>query len=321
MGRRARTEPTNPIERTERQINTLEKSIQPPGRAPASEPRFWLWRLWQHIVAPLSYPVFALGSVVLLALVPISALVFRDHKRRTRWLRGALHQGAQLWVSLTQLLRIIHVEIDDRRVPSSGPERADEQKDTPMLVIANHPSLIDVLLISAALPDLCCVLKGNLHYNPLFTLLIQHLDYLPNSDPEKMLAEGSARLQAGERLLIFPEGTRTKAVTSTHLTAARARPPLAFRFGAAELARRSGANALPVVIHYNDEYLSKGYPWYRLPPNIMRFRLEIGPIIEFPNPELTPSSSRADRKASRRSINRRWIAHFEERLGGSGMGN
>ncbi len=195
-----------------------------------------------------------------------------------------------------------------------------------MLVIANHPSLIDVLLISAALPDMCCVLKGNLHYNPLFTLLIRHLDYLPNSDPEKMLAEGCARLQAGERLLIFPEGTRSKPLRSTHLEAShlevsRARPPLAFRFGAAELARRSGANALPVVIHYNDEYLSKGYPWYRLPPNIMRFRLEIGPIIELPNPQLTQTSSRAERKASRRAINQRWIAHFEERLSGSGVGN
>ncbi len=276
--------------------------------------------MWQHIAAVLSYPLFVLGSLLLLLFVPLSMLLFRADKQRTRWLRSALHRGAKLWIGLTTSLLLIRVEVDDRRAPGSG---ADTK--TPLLVIANHPSLIDVLLISAALPDLCCVLKGNLHYNPLFTLLIRHLDYLPNSDPEVMLTEGQARLAVGEHLLIFPEGTRTAPAQATGEAPSNAIPDLQFRLGAAELARRTGAHTLPVVIHYQESYLSKGHPWYRLPPNIMAFRLEIGPTID---PLIAPLiaqaeglSTRTQHKQHRRRINQGWIDHFVERLSGPGMGN
>jgi len=251
----------------------------------------------------------------MLLLVPLAMLLFRTRNQRTRWLRTALHRGARLWVGLTECLQLIRVDIDDRR--ATHPKREIEaETDSPLLVIANHPSLIDVLLISAALPNLCCVLKGNLHYNPLFTLLIRHLDYLPNSDPEMMLAEGQARLAAGEHLLIFPEGTRT-----TPVTAPNAEPDLQFRLGAAELARRTGARTLPVVIHYHERYLSKGHPWYRLPPNIMAFRLEIGPTIEPLSAQAADTTTRSSQKHHRRRINQGWITHFVQRLSGPGMGN
>lgn len=253
----------------------------------------------------------------MLALVPISFIAFRERKRRTRWLRQALHHGARMWVDLTQRLLLIHVVVKDHREAGNRLDNSDK----PTLVISNHPSLIDVLLISAAIPNLCCVLKGNLHYNPLFTFLIKYLDYLPNSDPEKMLEEGSARLRAGETLLIFPEGTRSAPPPTDLETAVSAKPPLVFRFGAAELARRSGANALPVVIHYNDRYFRKGHPWYRLPPNIMRFRLEIGPTVPGFGPPPTPPSTRSERKQVRNEINQAWINYFEERLNSPGMGN
>lgn len=280
----------------------------------------------------LSYPLFVLGSLCMLVLVPVSMVICRDRKHQTRWLRRALHLGARLWVNLSQWLQLIRVEIDDRRTATGSdakPAKAAIPDDSPpTLIIANHPSLIDVLLVSAALPNLCCVLKGNLHYNPLFTLLIRYLDYLPNSDPELMLKEGSRRLQAGEQLLIFPEGTRTTPLPLSGSAQRQQATDLHFRFGAAELAQRSGAAALPVVIHYKDHYLSKGYPWYRMPANVMHYRLEIGPAIPGPNPQSAlpgcphnSSALRSERKKLRRRINERWINHFVERLTGPGVGN
>jgi len=259
----------------------------------------WVARAWRSLIFPLSYPIFVIGSAMMVAMIPIAVLRHRSKTERTRWLRAALHRGAQLWVGLNSQLGLLEVSVDDKRAAASS--------SGPMLVIANHPSLIDVLLITAALPNLCCVLKGALHYNPLFTLLIAHLDYLPNSDPERMLEEAQQRLSAGEHLLIFPEGTRTEP-----------NKPLQFRMGAAEVAAKSGASVLPVTIHSNSRYLSKGYPWYRWPNDKLRYQLELGPT--FP-PAAAASDSKKVRRSARRRLNDQWLNHFSQRLSARGVGN
>ena len=268
--------------------------------ASTTEPGNWLWRAWQSLVIPICYPIFVVGSILMILLVPIATLRFRSKQQRTRWLRTALHLGARTWLKVHNWLGVLEVSVVDlRTAPPTGP----------VLVIANHPSLIDVLLITATLPNLCCVLKGALHYNPLFTVLIRSLDYLPNSDPERMLEEAQDRLLAGERLLIFPEGTRTEP----------GRLPK-FRLGAAELAMRSSAEVLPVTIHSNSRYLSKGHPWHQWPRHKLRYRLELGPILAGPGP-LAENSSRADRRKLRHSANASWEDHFDQRLRARGMGN
>ena len=268
--------------------------------ASTTEPGNWLWRAWQFLVIPICYPIFVIGSILMILLVPIATLRFRAKHERTRWLRTALHLGARTWMKVHKWLGVLDVSVIDSRT---------QEHAGPVLVIANHPSLIDVLLITATLPNLCCVLKGALHYNPLFTLLIRSLDYLPNSDPERMLEEAQDRLLAGERLLIFPEGTRTEP----------GRPPK-FRLGAAELALRSETAVLPVTIHCNSRYLSKGHPWYQWPRDKLRYRLELGPMLAAPGP-LTEESSRADRRELRRAANALWEDHFDQRLSARGVGN
>ena len=267
----------------------------------------------------MNYPVFVLGSLLVLAMVPVARLRHRSRQARILWLRHALHRGARLWVSLNRGLGILHLAIDDRRESThcrpqdSPPQVEPAQQGTPLLVIANHPSLIDVLLITAAIPNLCCVLKGALHYNPLFTLLIRHLDYLPNHDAEVMLAEGSARLRNGEHLLIFPEGTRTVPTDSQI-------PELNFRSGAAELAVRSGAATLPITIHNNTSYLSKGHAWYRLPTEALRYRLELGPQLPACE-QLSLDAKTPMRRAARRALNEKWQQHFAQRLKARCVGN
>jgi len=272
-------------------------------QAPA--PRRRAWRLWQALALPLSYPIFALGALMMIALVPVAMLGNRSRRARIRWLRTAMYRGARVWVRVAELLQVLEVEIDDRRPPGVELGARNTPSSSPVLVIANHPSLIDVLLITATVPNLCCVLKGALSYNPLFRLLINQLDYLPNSNPESMLAEGSRRLQREETLLIFPEGTRSEPGTE-----------LDFRFGAAELAVRSGCAVLPIVIRTNTAYLSKGYPWYRLPADKLRYTLEVGPAFAS-----RPAEIGANRRKARRALNKLWLAHFKQRLDRESVGN
>ena len=234
---------------------------------------------------PLFYPSFGLACVLLLVLTGYAQLRVAQPAARTIWLRRQVQRIARTWLGWGTRLRLLRHDIDlQDPLTAEGPAR---------IVIANHPSLIDVIFVLAEIPNVCCVLKAELGHVPVLGVLIRKLDYLSNDDPERMLAEGAQRLAAGESLLIFPEGTRTKGAAT-----------MQFRLGAAELALRTGAAVLPVVIHYHGRYLSGVGRWYEFPEQQLHYTVEVGP--EHPTPN---ASTALQRRKLRRPFNAS-IEHF-----------
>lgn len=226
---------------------------------------------------PLFYPLFALGCGAGITAAISIRLRYRSPPARIRAMRHALRQIARAWLGAACALGLLDWEARNRPPPAQG-----------RLLVANHPTLIDVLFIIALEPDICCVLKADLNRNRVFAVLIRSLDYLSNADPERLLVEGERRLRRGETLLIFPEGTRTVPGQ-----------PVVFRQGAATIAIRAQAPVQPVVIHYRGAYLSKGHPWYRLPRQRVRYRFCYGPAYQPPE---VAAAGPAQRRA-RRQLN------------------
>lgn len=257
---------------------------------PSSAPDgHWPWRLWQALVMPVFYPLFGLGCLwlYLLTFLPRSRASVRE---RALWLRRQFGQLSRRWLRLGALLGLLDHRVIDQRGEAATPDQGK-------VMLANHPSLVDVLFVLAEMPELCCVLKDELRRVPLLGRLINALDYMSNVSPEALLDEGERRLAAGESLLIFPEGTRTKG-----------RSRLRFRPGAAELSLRTGAAVQPIVIHYHGRYLSGLDRWYHLPRKRLRYEIEI------PEPVLPPTTSGASRRQVRRRFNSALERGFEARL-------
>jgi len=84
----------------------------------------------------------------------------------------------------------------------------------PCVIIANHPTLIDVTALLSLYPGLCCVAKSELFRNPLVGRVVRTCDYIssqrggPMSGASVVLS-GLDRLRRGEKVMIFPEGTRS----------------------------------------------------------------------------------------------------------------
>jgi 1-acyl-sn-glycerol-3-phosphate acyltransferase len=83
----------------------------------------------------------------------------------------------------------------------------------PALLIANHQSYLDPIIIGiAARRHLCFLARKTLFRNPAFGWLLRSLNSVP-VDQEGFAREGLktilAQLQAGRAVLIFPEGERT----------------------------------------------------------------------------------------------------------------
>jgi 1-acyl-sn-glycerol-3-phosphate acyltransferase len=86
--------------------------------------------------------------------------------------------------------------------------------DGPVMILANHESYFDPMLVGLALRrPISYLARKTLFRNPYFRWLIENLNAVP-IDQEGIGREGLQAsvniLQAGNPLLIFPEGTRTE---------------------------------------------------------------------------------------------------------------
>lgn len=235
-------------------------------------------RYRQIAVFTVMYPLFGLAA----ALLILATVGSRDQ----RWARTCAHRLAAFWVAVGQRLGALTVR-HSGPLPGAG-----------TLLVANHPTLIDIVLLVARLPDACCILKAELTRVPLLRLLVQRLGWISNADPEHMLAEAADRLRAGELLIIFPESTRTVP----------GQPPR-LRMGAAEVAARAQPSVQVCVIHYRGSYLSKQSRWHDFPDRALAYHL----AFDAPLPATWIG---ATRRASRRALAATLEQRFEARLNG-----
>ena len=142
----------------------------------------------------------------------------------------------------------------------------DRLADEPgLIVVANHPSLLDALMLVARLPRSACVMKASLMRNPLLGPGARLARYIRNDSAHGMVRLAVADLKAGGQLVMFPEGTRT------------VRPPLnPLRPGVTLIAKLAQVPIQAVVIETDSPYLGKGWPLWRLPPLPICFRVRLG---------------------------------------------
>lgn len=144
-----------------------------------------------------------------------------------------------------------------------------------LVIVANHPSLLDALMLVAQLPRSFCVMKASLMRNPFLGPGARLARYICNDSPRRMVRQAVDDLRAGGQLVMFPEGTRTIGS-----------PLNAFQPGFALIAQRAHVPVQTVFIDTTSPYLRKGWPLWRLPPLPIEFSVRIGRRFE-PRPDVT----------------------------------
>ena len=146
----------------------------------------------------------------------------------------------------------------------------DQLRDEPRLIIvANHPSLLDALMLVARLPHSMCIMKASLARNIFLGAGARLARYVANDSPRKLIRRTVLDLQQGSQLVLFPEGTRT--------TRAPVNP---FRPGVTLIAKLAQAPIQTVFIDTSSPYLGKGWPLWKLPPLPIVFRVRLGRRFE-----------------------------------------
>ncbi|GLY00397.1 MULTISPECIES: lysophospholipid acyltransferase family protein [Actinoplanes] len=185
---------------------------------------------WAFIV--VTCPFFFVGAV----LVWLVTLPF-DRRR------VALHLYSSAWASF-------YVRVNPLwRLRISGREHLPWQGAA--VLVANHASLIDILVLFGLFRPYKWVSKQEIFKVPVLGWNMRLNDYVPlvrgsGESVRRMMAHCDRLLKAGSPVMIFPEGRRTADGSLQ-----------SFKNGAFELAVRNGVPVIPIAVHGTRRALPK----------------------------------------------------------------
>ena len=128
------------------------------------------------------------------------------------------------------------------------------------IVVMNHISLVDIVIILAHIPDATAIAKPSVLRNPFLSVVAKKMFIVNDGDAASIISAGCARLAEGTNVVIFPQGTRGGTT---------------FHRGAAHLALASRAAVQPVRIDYDPPTLAKGQPWWDVGEHVIRVSLDV----------------------------------------------
>lgn len=145
-------------------------------------------------------------------------------------------------------------------------------RERPLIIAPNHPSLIDVVLIVSRLRNIVCIIKADLWNQLIFGGSARLAGYIRNIPQARLIVDATQEIQAGSQLLVFPEGTRTIGTTIQP-----------FKGGFALIAKKACAPVQMVFIEINHPFLCKGCSLLKKPEFPLVFRVRLGE--RFPPPD------------------------------------
>jgi 1-acyl-sn-glycerol-3-phosphate acyltransferase len=193
------------------------------------------------LLALVGYPI-AIALIVVALPVQALLLLVSAPFDRNRVLPGRFLRIVGVLISKTFPPWRLRVE---GRWPGKGP----------YVVVANHQSILDILLLSRMPREMKWVAKEELFRTPWVGWMLRMSGDIAirRGDAEsggEALARAKAYLARGMSVMIFPEGTRSARGTL-----------LPFKSGAFRLAIEAGVPVLPVAVHGTARGMPKGGPW------------------------------------------------------------
>jgi 1-acyl-sn-glycerol-3-phosphate acyltransferase len=189
---------------------------------------------WRVFIKLMTFFWFGLGSLFLATfLFPVLYVVSGFSKVRfSRLARLAVHYSHKLAVAHVAVFGTGRFRVEHR-------ERLKGLRSK--VIVANHPSILDVVILFSLIPNADCIVKGGLGKNRFVKGIVNSIYIVNTKTFEEQLVETDKSLKRGNCLIIFPEGTRSTPGERWQ-----------FRKGAARFALHSKCDVVPIYIGGND---------------------------------------------------------------------
>ena len=245
-----------------------------------------LLTLYQVVAYYASFALFAVLSSGLNCLCLLASWMPATD-RSERLFQRLVHRNFAVFVRWVSFLRIVPVRYE-------GFERWPDRDG--LIIVANHPGLMDVGWLLARMPPAICIYKPGVRQNPLYGAIASRAGYIAGDHGHHLLRRAAAKLAAGHNLLVFPEGTRTAGGRL-----------LPFKMGFALVAVLTRSPVQTVFITADTNCLGKGWPLLKRPAFPLHYSLRLGRRLQ-------PAPGEDAKTFGRRVEN-----YFQEELSCSGV--
>ncbi len=215
--------------------------------------------VWRIGATGLSFASFGLGGMAIGGVIaPMVKLSSQDPDVRKQRTQKVIKYSFKGFTEMMVKLGIMTYSVE-------GLEKLQQSQQE--LVIANHPTLIDVVVLIGLMEQANCVVKQALWSNPFTKGPVQNAGYILNAGSEQFIQDCVQKLQQDNAasLLIFPEGTRT----------AKGEQLNEFQRGAANIALRAGVPIRPVLITCTPSTLTKNEKWHHIPERPFHIHVKV----------------------------------------------
>lgn len=219
-------------------------------------------KYWRIFATGSAFTLFGLGGLLLTIIIfPIINFINRhDELQRKQSAKKVVHKTFKMFVNYMRFVGILTLEIENE-------EQLNQHKGK--LIIANHPSLIDVVVLISLIENADCVVKAGLWKNPFMKGAVTNTGYINNEeDPDTFLNDCNKTFKEGNNLIVFPEGTRSSV-----------NKPLNFKRGTANIAIRAKADIVPIILTVTPTTLTKELAWYQIPDKKFTVKLVVNPVL------------------------------------------
>ena len=245
------------------------------------------------LLSGFMFVFFSVGSALLSwVILPLRCAGVADETERVRRCQRTVAVGPRLFHWLMTVFRLF--DFRPGQVRAQLPPRPEGA----FVMVANHPTLVDVTAIMATYGEMCVVVKKSLFDSLAVGGLLRRCWHIRAAQDivsgVAVIDQTLQRLEAGLPVLIFPEGTRSP-VRGLHR----------FHRGAFDIARRAGVPIVPLFMTCDPPTLMKGQKWYEDREQTAVMSLT----------QLEPIAPAADPRQSR-TLSRQTQIMYEQRVAG-----
>lgn len=187
-----------------------------------------------------AFGLFVFGCMVIQFLILVSYVTMVGQIRRKAFVHRLTSWATHAFLKAMVTTKMITVN------------DVNENFEKPSVIIANHQSFIDILLLLGLHHKFVMVTNDWVWHSPFFGRIVRYLDFYHSEDGYSALADSLRdKVKQGYSVIVFPEGTRSQDGKIGR-----------FHKGAFFLAEQLKLDILPILVYGNGLVSSKRQPLY-----------------------------------------------------------
>ena len=198
----------------------------------------------------ISFFVFGCGAVLL------NFFVFPFIKNNKILCSDIIHYAWKFFVNFMIMLGLFKLEIKKL------------SKIENKIIVATHPSFIDIVILIALIPHSTCFVKKELAHNPILKNLVNSIFITNEVDLDELKSKSKEMLDMGFNVIIFPSGIRHRRNEFPKI-----------KKGASLVALNSNKNIIPIKFFTDYDFMFINQPFYEVGEHRVTFEVEQMPEI------------------------------------------